>query len=184
MRWLEKLADSIDGANDWIGRQLAWLTLLLVLVTAAVAVLRYAFSVGWVWMQDSYLWVFGAMYMLGAGYTLLHDQHVRVDFVYVKRSARFRALVDLLGTLFFLIPTVLTIAVLSLPFVARSWERLEGSMEAGGLPGVYLLKSVLILSCIPLAAQALSIAARCVLALAGHAAYEPGSRDEERSSDA
>jgi TRAP-type mannitol/chloroaromatic compound transport system permease small subunit len=178
MHWLQALADTIDRANDYLGRLLSWLALLLVVNTALVAVLRYVFGIGWVWMQDSYLWLFGAMFMLGAGYTLLHNQHVRVDFVYVKRGPRFRAWVDLLGTVIFLIPTVAAIAVLSVPFVARSWDRFEGSLEAGGLPGVYLLKSVLILSCIPLAAQALSMASRAVLALSGHAAeYKPGSRD-------
>jgi TRAP-type mannitol/chloroaromatic compound transport system permease small subunit len=79
-------------------------------------------------------------------------------------------MVDLMGTAIFLIPTVAAIAVLSFPFVTRSWGRLEGSLEAGGLPGIYLLKSVLLLFCIPLAAQALSMAARSFLVLSGRAA--------------
>lgn len=165
MRWIGKLADGIDKANDTFGRALSWLTLLLVAITAAVAVLRYVLGVGWVWMQDAYLWVNGAMFLLGAGYTLLHDKHVRVDFIYLGKGVRFRAWVDLVGTIVFLLPTIIAIAVLSIPFVYRSWERLEGSLEAGGLPGIYLLKTVLLLFCIPLAAQAVSIALRAVLVL-------------------
>lgn len=168
MRWLEDIADSIDRLNDRFGRALSWLVLLLVVVTASVAVLRYVFAAGWVWMQDAYLWINGAMILLAAGYTLLHDQHVRVDFLYVKKSERFRALVNLFGAALLLLPTVGFLAVVSFPFVFRSWERLEGSLEAGGLPGIFLLKSVLILFCIPLATQALSMMARSVLVLSGH----------------
>ncbi|MEX0924054.1 MAG: TRAP transporter small permease subunit [Rhodovibrionaceae bacterium] len=180
MRWLAGIAESIDVLNDRLGRAISWLVLLLVVVTASVAVLRYVFAVGWVWMQDSYLWISGSMIMLAAGYTLLHDNHVRVDFLYVKRSEKFRALVNLLGAAFLLLPTVLFIAIVSFPFVYRSWERLEGSLEAGGLPGVFLLKSVLVLFCIPLAAQALSMMARSVLVLAG---YASGSSSGTGSGD-
>lgn len=182
MRWLERTADSIDRVNDGIGRAISWLVLLLVLITAGVAILRYLFATGWVWMQDAYLWVNGAMILLAAGYTLLHDKHVRVDFLYVKKSERFRALVDLFGALFLLLPTVAFIAIASFPFVYRSWERLEGSLEAGGLPGVYLLKSVLVLFCIPLALQAFSIVARRLLFLTGRGGGK-GEEPEGRVAD-
>lgn len=182
MHWLEKTADSIDRVNDSIGRALSWLVLLLVAVTASVAVLRYVFAAGWVWMQDAYLWISGSMILLAAGYTLLHDKHVRVDFLYVRKSEKFRALVNLFGALFLLLPTVCFIGFISFPFVYRSWERLEGSLEAGGLPGIFLLKSVLILFCLPLATQALSMIARSLLVLMDKATGESAGASLDRPS--
>lgn len=182
MRALEKLADGIDVANDKFGQCTAWLVLLLVIIAGLVAFLRYLFAVGWVWMQDAYLWVNGAMFMLGAGYTLLHDKHVRVDFFYTRLRRRSKAVVDILGVLVFLLPSVAVIAWLSYPFVLNSWGRFEGSLEAGGLPGIYLLKSVLLLFCIPLALQALSLVIRQVLILTGYA-DAPADGDDEPGND-
>lgn len=170
---LETLADAIDRFNDAAGRALAWLVPALVALTASVAILRYAFSAGWIWMQDAYLWTFGTLVLMGAGYTLLHDRHVRVDFLYNLAGPRRRALIDLFGVVFLLIPTVLLIAWASYPYVRNSWLRLEGSLEAGGLPGVFLLKSVLLLFCVPLLAQAVSLGLRCVLVLAGRPERTP-----------
>ena len=179
MSWLESLANHIDAVNDRIGRGVAWLCLLLVAITATVAVLRYAFSLGWVWMQDAYLWANGTMFMLGAAYTLLHDRHVRVDFLYVNFRPRTQALVNLLGSAFFLFPTLAMIAWVSFPYVRGSWRRLEGSLEAGGLPGVFLLKSVLLLFCLLLALQGISFVIRNALVFAGHRdAGTGGERDE------
>jgi TRAP-type mannitol/chloroaromatic compound transport system permease small subunit len=167
MHALEKWAARIDRFNEVTGRAVAWLSLLLVLVTAAVAVLRYSFAVGWIWMQDAYLWAFAASFMLGSAYTLRHEKHVRVDTLYGSRGPRFRAWVDLLGTVFFLLPMLAVIFWFSLPYVADSWRSRESSLDAGGLPYVFLLKTVLLVFCIPLAAQGLALAARSALVLAG-----------------
>lgn len=145
MAWLEPFARTIDAVNEKFGRAVSWLTLALVVVTALVAIMRYSLSIGWVWMQDAYLWLNGIIFMLGAGYTLLRDRHVRVDIFYVARGPRFRAAVDLVGSLIFLLPTIVVVLVVSVPYVYDSWSRFEGSLEAGGLPGVFLLKSVLLL---------------------------------------
>ena len=72
----------IDRLNDAVGRGIAWLTLAMVLITFFVVVLRYVYSIGWVWMQESYIWLHGIVFMVGAGYTLLHNGHVRVDIWY------------------------------------------------------------------------------------------------------
>lgn len=179
MRWLEALADRIDRLNDALGHAISWLTLILVVSTASVAVLRYAFSTGWVWMQDAYLWIFGTMILMGAAYTLLHDKHVRVDFFYNAQSPRIRAAINLFGTVFFLLPTIVALAWVSFPYVRNSWLRLEGSLEAGGLPGVFLLKSVLLLFCVPLAAQAVSLAIRNVSVLLNASEAGTASRSGE-----
>lgn len=165
--------------NEAFGRFLSWSMLLLVLLTLLVALLRYGFAVGWVWMQDGYLWLFGASFMLGAGYTLLHDAHVRVDFIYVARGPRYRAVIDLAGSLLFLLPMTAAIFWLSFPYAYDSWARLEGALDAGGLQPVYLIKSVLLVSCIPLGAQGIALAIRSYLTLtAGPAASSEKPADE------
>ncbi len=158
----------IDTLNEWVGKTVAWLTLTMVIVTFAVVVLRYVFSFGLVWLQESYVWMHGAVFMLGAGYTLLHDGHVRVDILYRDASPRFRAWVDLSGALILLLPVLVMIWIVSFPYVEASWLRLEESREAGGLPGLFLLKSVILAFCILLGLQGLSLAGRSVLVLTGH----------------
>ena len=103
-RYLGRFVVAVDGLNDRIGRGVAWLTLAMVLITFLVVVLRYVFSLGWVWMQESYVWLHGIVFMLGAGYTLLHGGHVRVDIFYRPKSARFKAWVDIGGSLLLLRP--------------------------------------------------------------------------------
>lgn len=164
-----------DRLNDTIGRGVAWLTLAMVLVTFLVVVLRYVFVLGWVWMQESYVWMHGFVFMLGAGYTLLHNGHVRVDIFYRPRDARYKAWVDLLGALLLLLPIVSLVFVVSWPYVLDSWLRLEESREAGGLPGLYVLKTAILAFCVLIGLQGLSLMARSVLVLAGRREFEAGS---------
>ncbi|HSO43557.1 MAG TPA: TRAP transporter small permease subunit [Rhodospirillales bacterium] len=169
MRALERFALVVDWINERVGRAAAWLTLAMVLITFTVVILRYVFSTGFVWLQEAYVWLHGVVFMLGAGYTLLHDGHVRVDIFYREASLRRKAMVDLLGSLLLLLPFVLMVVWVSWPYALVSWQRLEGSREAGGLPGLFLLKSVIVAFCILLGLQALAMAARAILALGGHA---------------
>jgi TRAP-type mannitol/chloroaromatic compound transport system permease small subunit len=141
---LQSLADNIDRFNALIGRTIAWLTLGMVIVTFLVVLLRYAFSIGWISMQESVTYMHALVFMLGAAYALQKDKHVRVDIFYQRLSPRTRAWINLLGSLLLLIPFCLFIGWSSLDYVASSWSLLEGSREAGGLPGVFLLKT-----CIP-----------------------------------
>lgn len=176
MRALERFALAVDWINERVGRGAAWLTLAMVLITFTVVILRYVFSIGFVWLQESYVWLHGAVFMLGAGYTLLHDGHVRVDVFYREASARRKAAVDLLGAAALLLPFVAMVAWVSWPYVVVSWQRLEGSREAGGLPGLFLLKSLLVAFCVLVGLQGLAMAARAILALGGHPrAPEPGN---------
>lgn len=151
----------------------------MVLITFTVVVLRYVFSLGWVWMQEFYVWLHGIVFMLGAGYTLLHGGHVRVDIFYRVNSARFRAWVDLLGCLFLLLPIAFLVLWASWDYVLSSWSKLEESREAGGLPGLFLLKTVIWGFCLLVALQGLSLAARSVLILAGRVEFLPAGEDHE-----
>ena len=164
MNILADLIRTIDKLNDAVGRGVAWLTLAMVLITFAVVILRYIFSVGWVWMQESYVWIHGIVFMLGCGYTLLHNGHVRVDIFYRPANERHKAWVDLFGVIILLLPLLVVTLIFSLDYVIKSWAGLEASREAGGLPGLYLLKSVIWCFCVLTALQAMSMA---VLILTG-----------------
>jgi TRAP-type mannitol/chloroaromatic compound transport system permease small subunit len=170
MSALAALAGVIDRMNEAIGRAVSWLTLLMVLLAFTVVVLRYVFSIGFVGLQESYVWLHGLVFMLGAGYTLLHESHVRVDILYRDAGPRFKAWVDLAGGAFLMLPILAVIAYVSWPYVADSWSRLEGSREAGGLPGLFLLKSAIIVFCVLTGLQGLSLMLRSFLVLAGRTA--------------
>ena len=115
--------------------------------------------------------------MVGAGYTLLHNDHVRVDVFYRPASHRFKAWVDLFGSLLLMLPVLGLVFFVSYEYVIDSWTRLEESREAGGLPGLFLLKSVILIYTLVLGLQGLSLAGRSVLVLVGHPEFQP--RDEE-----
>ena len=168
MKPLAAFVAAVDRLNDIVGRGVAWLTLGMVLVTFVVVVLRYVFSIGFVWMQETYVWMHGVVFMAGAGYTLLHNGHVRVDIFYRPAGPRFKAWVDLCGATALLMPMIGMAFWVAWPYVIASWSRLEQSREAGGLPGLYLLKSVLLVFAVLLGLQALSLAGRSVLVLTGH----------------
>lgn len=170
LKALGAVAHGVDVLNEQVGRAVAWLTLAMVLVTFAVVVLRYVFGVGDVRLQESYIWMHGVVFMLGAGYTLLHQGHVRVDILYRGASPRFKAAVDLAGVLLLLWPMLVTVWIVAWPYVVTSWSRLEASREAGGLPGLFLLKSVILVFCLLLGLQGLSLAVRSLLLLAGRTA--------------
>lgn len=143
----------------------------MVLVTFVVVILRYVFSFGWVWLQESYVWMHGIVFMIGAGYTLLHNGHVRVDIFYRPAGARYKALVDLGGAFLLLLPMVVLVFWVGFGYVVSSWSMLEESREAGGLPGLFLLKTMILGFCVLTALQGLSLAARSALVLRGHSEF-------------
>jgi TRAP-type mannitol/chloroaromatic compound transport system permease small subunit len=165
--------------NEAVGRFVAWLCLAMVLITFLVVVLRYVFSLGWVWMQESYVWLHGIVFMVGAGYTLLHDGHVRVDIFYRPASARYKAWVDLGGALLMLLPVALLVGFESWNYVLISWLKSESSREAGGMPALYVLKTAIWLFVVLISLQGLALAARSALVLAGHPEFAPADEEHE-----
>ncbi|MCG7946902.1 MAG: TRAP transporter small permease subunit [Candidatus Thiodiazotropha taylori] len=157
---IEKIARGFDQVNERLGQAISWLSLLMVLVTVAVVVLRYVFQLGWIWLQESVTFMHAALFLVGAAYTLKHEGHVRVDILYRKFSERGRAWVDLLGTLTLLLPVCLFIFFISWDYVAKSWALFEGSREVGGLEGVFLLKSLILVMAVLLVLQGISLAIR------------------------
>lgn len=125
------------------GQAIAWLTFVMVLLTFTIVILRYGFNLGWIWLQESLTYIHVAVFSIAAAWTLQLDGHVRVDIFYADMSRKNRARVDLLGSLFFLVPFCIFILIIAWPYVMTSWGLLESSREAGGLPLVYLLKSLI-----------------------------------------
>ena len=140
LNYLSKIVDSI---NHLVGIAVAWLTVLMVINVFVVVVLRYVFSIGFVWLQELYVWSHAAVFLLGAGYTLLHEGHVRIDVIYRKSSVSYKSIVNILGIIIFALPLLYLILEKSWPLISRSWENLERSAEAGGMPGVFILKSLI-----------------------------------------
>lgn len=164
---LERAAHLIDSVNDWVGRTFAWVALGMVLVQFLIVVMRYVFSIGSIMMQESVVYMHAVLFLLGAGYTLLHEGHVRVDVFYRVARRERRALVDLAGVVLFLLPVCALIFVESLPYVENSWAVSEGSKETSGIQYVYLLKTTILGFSVLVALQGISLALHALLTLAG-----------------
>ncbi|MEQ8858273.1 MAG: TRAP transporter small permease subunit [Pseudomonadales bacterium] len=134
----------------------------MVLTTLAIVVLRYAFSQGAIVLQEGVLYLHGMVFMLGIPYALKENAHVRVDLVYARLGARGRAVVDLVGHVFGLLPVALAMLAYSYGYVANSWRILEGSSEVGGIPGVFLLKTLIPLTAVLLTLQGIAEIGRCL----------------------
>ena len=163
----ERLASLLDALSERIGHLVSWLTLVMVLATVAVVVMRYAAGMGLIWLQESINWMHALVFMLGAAYTLKADEHVRVDVFYRGMSERRKAAINLAGTILFLLPLCAFLVVESWQYVATSWRIAERSREAGGLPMIYLLKTVIPVMALLLALQGFSMVLRASLRLRG-----------------
>tara|TARA_R110002073_G_scaffold84612_8_gene201925 strand:+ start:29545 stop:30105 length:561 start_codon:yes stop_codon:yes gene_type:complete len=158
-RWLGRL----EHIATVTGHASSWLSLLLVMASMLVVVLRYVFDFGSIGLQELVMYLHGALFMFGLAYTLSLDQHVRVDIFYQRFSPARRGMVDFFGTLIFLLPTCITILVLCGHYVWVSWVRQEGSADPGGLPFVYLLKTLLLIAPTLLTLQGIAEAIRAWL---------------------
>jgi len=133
MGYLLSVSRIIDGVNERIGRLVYWLVLVMVLVSAGNATSRYMFSVASnAWLELQW-YLFAAVFLLCSGYTLRHNEHVRIDVIIGHLPVRVRAWIDLLGGLFFLLPMAIIILVLSWPIFMNAWNSNEISGSAGGL---------------------------------------------------
>lgn len=166
---MRAIALGIARFSELTGRAVSWLTLIMVVITFAIVVLRYLFDLGWIWLQESVTWMHAAVFMLGAAYTLGENEHVRVDVFYRRMSPRRQALVGVFGGLTFLLPMCLYLFWVSIEYVTVSWDIRESSREAGGLPYPFvpLMKSLIPVTALLLAAQGLADLGRDIATLAG-----------------
>ena len=159
------LADRIDRMNVAIGRTVAWLVLAVVLLQFTLVVARYLIGIGSIWLTETVIYAHAMLFMLAAAWTLHAGGHVRVDVFYADASARTKARVDLVGALLLLLPFMLVLLWLSVPYAARSWSILEHSQEASGLPLVFVLKTLIPLFALLMALQGIAQAIRAAAAL-------------------
>jgi TRAP-type mannitol/chloroaromatic compound transport system permease small subunit len=144
MEAIKTITRWIDRLNEWVGRGVAWVTLGLVLVVFVDVVMRYLLNKSFVFTQELEWHLFGFIFLIGAGYTLLHDGHVRVDIIYQRLGIKGRAWTNLLGVILFLIPGCIMVISTSWQFVANSFSMMEGSPDPGGIPFRFIIKG-----CIP-----------------------------------
>jgi len=142
-------------------------------VTVLIVVLRYAFSQGAIVLQESVIYMHALVVMLGIPYALKEDRHVRVDLIYARLTERSRIYIDVIGHLICLVPVCVCVVYFSASYVLSSWRVLEGSPEVGGIPGMFLLKSLIPIMAASLLVQGLAEAARGILRIRGHS-IDPG----------
>lgn len=162
-----KLVALIDTITEWTGRLLAWCMFLLVLVTVSIVVLRYATNTNTILLQELVMYMHAFAFMLAIPWALKHDAHVRVDLVYSRLGPYGRAWVDLVGHVVLLVPTAIFILVYSRVYVSNAWRIMEGSQEVGGIPGVYLLKTLIPAMAVLLLLQGLAEILRRIAVLRG-----------------
>ena len=167
MSGLVKVVESIDRMSEWSGRAIAWLVLGLVLLVCYDVTMRYLFQSGSIALQELEWHLFALIFLLGAAYTLKHDEHVRVDLIYSHRriSRKQRALVNVLGGVLLLLPFCVLIIYTSWPFVANAFSIGEGSPDPGGLPYRFLIKAAIPLGFTMLLIQGVSEVVRNIIVL-------------------
>lgn len=157
------LAGAIDALNTRLAMAIRWLALAMALIQFGIVVVRYVFGYNSIAAQESVLYLHATLFMLGAGYTLTVDKHVRVDVFYSKVSDRARRYIDMFGHVFLLLPSMLALLYWSWTSVMNSWSILEGPISVGGIKAVFLMKSLIPAFCILLILQSLAHLARLVL---------------------
>ena len=162
--WLE----SLELIGAFITRPLRWFVLIMVLVTVTVVVLRYALETGAIFLQESVMYLHGLFFMLALAFGIAQDTHVRVDILYSRMSTKRRHLINLVGHCIFLMPVAALIFFSSLPYVSASWRVFEGSSEVGGVPALFLLKSLLPITALLLLLQGLASSAALARQLFDH----------------
>lgn len=164
MRAAEKLAGGIDAFTDLVGRITSWLALGIALVMGANVLLRYAFSIGFIWAQELEWHIFVPICLFGMSYALLHKEHVRVDVVFQYFSQRNKHRVEILSALISMAFCLIVIR-LSIPYVYQSWSIGEGTANPGGIDYRYIVKSLIPIGFAILFLQSLSEAIKSYLAM-------------------
>ncbi len=162
---MDRIIAGLNWVNRAVGLTVCWLALAMVLLQFAIVILRYLFGISYIFLQEGVLYMHAGLFMLGAGYALLVDEHVRVDIFYSRLGPRGRAMIDVFGGLVLLLPSMLVLLWVTWPYVRRSWIFLEGPISVGGIPASFLLKSLITAFCVLLIIQGISLILSSVLRL-------------------
>jgi TRAP-type mannitol/chloroaromatic compound transport system permease small subunit len=164
---VKSFALGLEAIVRQTGQIARWLALAMVLLQLGVVLVRYLFGISYIFLNEGVLYMHAALFMLGAGYTLLVDEHVRVDIFYANLGARGKAAIDFFGTVVFLLPSMLVLLWVTWPFVRNSWAVMEGPISVGGIPASFLLKTLIPAFCILLILQGVAGALRDLARLVG-----------------
>ncbi len=174
LAFLGFVEQNVNRLTAWAGKLAAVLALLMVLVVFVDVILRYAFNAGSIALQELEWHLFASMFLIGIAYTMREDAHVRVDVFYTRLSSRGKALVNLGGALFFVLPFSALIVWHSYDFVSYAWQIDEQSSDPGGLPHRYIIKAVIPLSFMLIFVAGLGLAARSLRTLIDSPARDGG----------
>jgi TRAP-type mannitol/chloroaromatic compound transport system permease small subunit len=167
INFIKRVSGAIDRSNELVGRAVSWVSLLLVVVVFVDVVMRYAFKTSFVFTQELEWHLFAFIFLIGAGYTLLHDGHVRVDIIYQRLGYKGRAWINLIGVIFFLIPGCYLVISTSWKFVGNSFSMLEGSPDPGGIPYRFIIKGTMTVGYFLLLLQGISMGLHALLQVLG-----------------
>ena len=167
INFIKLVTGTIDRSNELVGRAVSWVSLLLVTVVFVDVVMRYAFKISFVFTQELEWHLFAFIFLIGAGYTLLHDGHVRVDIIYQRLSPKGKAWINLIGVIIFLIPGCYLVISTSWKFVGNSFSMMEGSPDPGGIPYRFIIKGTMTVGYILLLLQGISMGLHALLQLLG-----------------
>lgn len=140
------LADKIEAVLKVIGEFISWIWVVLMLVIVVNVLMRYAFATNYIWVEEAQWHMYAVGYMIGIGFTIVHDGHVRVDVLAGSFSQRTRAVIEFLGLLLLVFPLIYFMILYAIPFVERSWIRNEASSAPGGLNHRWAIKSVILIA--------------------------------------
>ena len=167
MNFFRILCHGIDKLNEWVGRGVAWVTFVVVMVVFVDVVMRYAFNTSFVFTQELEWHLFAVIFLMGAGCTLLRDGHVRVDIIYQRLGPKAQAWINLIGVLLFLIPGCYMIIATSVNFVYNAWAVLEGSPDPGGIPYRFIIKACIPAGFVLILLQGISLGIRSFFVIIG-----------------
>jgi TRAP-type mannitol/chloroaromatic compound transport system permease small subunit len=143
---LERLENILNFIIKKSGRLGSFLILLLIILVSASVILRYVFSIGFIWLQDLYIWVHAIFILMGIGYTLNKDEHVRIDLLYRSVRKKLKKKINFFGALLFGMPVSFILIFNGFDYFYRSFLLNESSKETGGLPFIFILKFFILLT--------------------------------------
>ncbi|CAN5469019.1 TRAP transporter small permease subunit [soil metagenome] len=162
---LKIISNYLDNITETAGKFASWFTTILLLIMCYDVFMRYLLNTSSAMVIELEWHVFSLIFLFGAGYAFKHDRHVRVDVFYSNFSIKKRAIIDLVGTILFLIPFCLIIIILSIRFASNSFAIMETSPDPGGLPYFFIIKSAIPIGFFLLLLQAVSVLCKCILIL-------------------